>query len=313
MTILTARFPNKCRRCKKWVLHGERIEWERGAAAWHLTPEQCERALPSVDPLTSEPVMPMNSAEHWSLFEQVGRLLEAHPYRFAKTMPTIPHCYTRRHEWADNEAFSLVVTQIRRLGARRKWGSGWYFYLDVNNHFYWSMEPRDAPPEATTLINRAVRAAYPQQNPPESTWFPDHAAIAGSSALTTLLALHVGSLAGRDVLDIGCTWPSAATSAKRYLGIGSAGDIQGFRPGARTLCTPVARFVPVDPERFDVVAALFGAGDHLQEAELARLPLLVRPGGLVVVMFRAERWREGLFPGTVQKCGGYVLVVYRDG
>jgi hypothetical protein len=305
---MKARFPSKCKRCGLWILHNELIDWTRGSAATHLTLEQCEQALPSVI-LPSDPIL---GSERWERLERVGRLLEAHPYRFAKTMPDVPHCYTLRKEWsADTHAFSRVVTDIHLLGEKRTWYGSKYDYLDVNEYFYWSMEPRTAPPEATTLINRALRKDYPEQNPPEPTWF----AQAPMCVLAMLVTAQVGSLVGLDVLDIGCTWPGGAEGARSYLGLGSPGDVHRVaaeHPHVPTLCARVAYFLPREQVRFDVVLALCGAGSHLTPAELERLPQLVAPQGVAALMFGTDQWREGVFPGAVYEYGEHVLVVWRN-
>ncbi|MBA3640422.1 MAG: hypothetical protein H0W53_14325 [Acidobacteria bacterium] len=95
--------------------------------------------------------------------EEVGALLREAPWRFAKTMPDAPHEYTLRREWRDPAAFIVAVTGIRRLAVRRgKWKNATYDYLDIAPHAYWTMEPRHAPAEATTvLINRAVLLVQP--------------------------------------------------------------------------------------------------------------------------------------------------------
>lgn len=92
-------------------------------------------------------------------FEQVSELLQAHPFRFAKTMPLIPHYYTLRKEWKDPMQFEAVVQAIRDLGYEGKFGNAKYKYLDVDGWHYWTM---GAPVGATILINRAegIRGEY---------------------------------------------------------------------------------------------------------------------------------------------------------
>src|SRR5689334_15250484 len=159
---------SRCGRCGKWIVAGERIEWERGNPATHLTEAQCAAAFGDVA-LVRAPIL--ESAD-WETFERVGRNLAAHPFHWATTYADwAPHTYTLLEEWADKSAFYECVTQIRRLGYRYRFEGRvskrtgkrsviWNNYLDINEHIFWTMEPFDAPPEATSLINRAARGRY---------------------------------------------------------------------------------------------------------------------------------------------------------
>jgi hypothetical protein len=77
------------------------------------------------------------------------------PWRFAKTMPDIPHEYTVRGETPDDE-FTAFVLLIRRFGYKRRFGMTTYTYLNIDGQRYWTM---GAPLRATTIINRAHLAA----------------------------------------------------------------------------------------------------------------------------------------------------------
>lgn len=100
-------------------------------------------------------------------------LLEAHPWRYAKTMPQVPHFYTLRKQWTDDsvraagyqgsasDAFEAVVRFIRTHGQDEQYGRYTSRILIVpGDHAlkYWTM---GYAPEVTTLINRAyVDEAY---------------------------------------------------------------------------------------------------------------------------------------------------------
>lgn len=92
--------------------------------------------------------------------EELTEHLEAHPFRFAKTMPQWPHFYTLRSEWEDEQLFNEVVQAIRDLGEKRPWPPApakpkyRNIYFDGGKWSYWTM---GAKPEKTTLINRADR------------------------------------------------------------------------------------------------------------------------------------------------------------
>lgn len=78
-------------------------------------------------------------------------------FQFAKTMPQMPHWYTLRENWNDDE-FVKVVKLIRKYGyiEKRSWGKE-YTYFEIDGFKYWTMgEPinKNCKPW-TVLINRA--------------------------------------------------------------------------------------------------------------------------------------------------------------
>ncbi len=86
--------------------------------------------------------------------------IEAVPWKYAKTMPHMPHEYTLR-KWAQElgleSEFESAVRFIRENGYKERFGSKVYTYYDVADEEgitwqYWTM---GAPYERTTLINRA--------------------------------------------------------------------------------------------------------------------------------------------------------------
>lgn len=78
--------------------------------------------------------------------------LEAKNWRFAKSMPNIPHSYVRRSEWGDDLDFENVVIAIRNLGTLEKFYSKTFVYLYLGDYKYWTM---GAHPSKTEIINRA--------------------------------------------------------------------------------------------------------------------------------------------------------------
>ena len=79
-------------------------------------------------------------------------MLEDAPFRLAKTMPGIPHEYTRRKEWIDEAAFEGVVRFIRENGVQEQFGRRTFTYFYANGFKYWTM---GNPVKKTILINRA--------------------------------------------------------------------------------------------------------------------------------------------------------------
>lgn len=311
--VITARFSSRCKRCQKWIVNSEKAEYSKETGITHVSPAACEAAYPSKVLPVLQDVDRMQPA-YWAMLEKVGRLLEAHEFTYAKTMPHIPHFYTMRHQWKDQDAYSLMVEQVRILGTRRKFRGSAYDKLDINQYYYWSMEPRHAPAVATTLVNRAVKWDY--EDPPAPWWntWPEY-----SNEQQRWLARAVSGLRGKDVLDIGGLWTAAAEWANRYVAIGPPGDMERLRSvatDARTINTVVDAFVPVQPQRFDLVAALYGVASRLSTRELARLPLLVRQGGHVLLMFDRKLGhlhKDGLFPGAIVKTGRHYVVVVTQG
>ena len=82
------------------------------------------------------------------------------PWRFAKTMPQMPHEYTLRKQARERgleSKFESAVRLIREAGYRQRYGSKVYTYYDVEDGEgtawqYWTM---GEPYERTILINRA--------------------------------------------------------------------------------------------------------------------------------------------------------------
>ncbi len=75
-------------------------------------------------------------------------------FRFAKSMPYLPHYYTLRKMWDSDQIFDDAVNKIRELGIPRAFGKRQFIYYDFGGNTYWTMG--DPVPE-TILINRAER------------------------------------------------------------------------------------------------------------------------------------------------------------
>ena len=225
-------------------------------------------------------------------FETVGRLLEAHDWIFAKTMPDNPHEYTLRKRWSDQEAFDYAVTGIRNLGYKAKFNGRTYIQLDVNDHYYWTM---GAPLPSTILINRKERQPDTHPAPYDAAADGYDAAFATPACTRENEALlaRIGDLSRLSVLDVGCGTGMLLDHAapQRYLGIDPSqamlARLHAKHPVServRTLNTPLKAFVG---ERYDLITALFGTASYFSDTELARVPALLNPGGRAILMFYA--------------------------
>jgi hypothetical protein len=81
-------------------------------------------------------------------------------WKYAKSMPQMPHWYTLRAYAPDEAAFERFVMHVRLCGYRERFGKTWYTYLDVDEWKYWTM---GSPLDQTILINRAKIVPDPQQ------------------------------------------------------------------------------------------------------------------------------------------------------
>lgn len=110
--------------------------------------------------------MPLPSAQ----LQEIAKLLEAHPFRLAKTAVRNPHWYTLRHEWTDvgDDVFNDVVRTIREHGVTEWFGTYPRRMLLVNGCKYWTyyssyvkevIVPNRKPTNAdTTAIVRDLEA-----------------------------------------------------------------------------------------------------------------------------------------------------------
>jgi SAM-dependent methyltransferase len=254
-------------------------------------------------------------------------------------MPENPHHYTLRKHWEADSDFVWVVEYLRAFGYSTFFRSTRYIQINVNEHFYWTM---GAPIPATILINRKVLASDQEKTVAvnaatfDSPRLPDEELILGRVIIKGL-----GSLVGKDILDIGCGHGLTLQTlgdqleASRYVGIDPSGraldHLRRGHPHAHILKTVLYDFVPPESNpdgQYDIVLGLLGVGSYLSDEELLRIPRLLRPGGIAAVMF----WRDGYeptryatagaahplshwrdqFTATSRIAGNFVLVVYQS-
>lgn len=80
--------------------------------------------------------------------------IERHPWRFAKSMPGIPHAYVVKTylKYEDQFEFEWFVIASRQWGKPTQWGKKTYIYWTIDEYNYWTM---GSPLDKTIIINRA--------------------------------------------------------------------------------------------------------------------------------------------------------------
>jgi hypothetical protein len=90
--------------------------------------------------------------------EEITSFIEGHEWRFARSMPHMPHSYVVKEQCRNGSEFERFVMHIRHHGYKQKFGRVYYTYLDwpVDSVIYqfWTM---GAPLADTIIINRAVK------------------------------------------------------------------------------------------------------------------------------------------------------------
>ena len=157
MVVMAAKWTGKCKVCGGIILPGTQMDWTKDGGAKHVTGEDCAAAPESVPQVVLRGPQP----ERPEARERATRLLLAHPWKVAKTMPKIPHAYTLRRLWENDEDFIWAVEYIRHAGYEQRFAGRVFVYYDIAEHQYWSCDGETRGPlEARTtvgLINRAVR------------------------------------------------------------------------------------------------------------------------------------------------------------
>lgn len=185
MVEMVSKWMGRCKVCGVTLPPGTPIEWTKEDGARHVTPEACAAALanPPKEMVLRE-ARPLPPVE----FEKLRRLLWAHRWRTASSMPSIPHSYTLRKWWDNDEDFQWVIAALRRSGYHKKFGGRIYLYTDVDldGDVYQVFDAAAAGPEHTWIdvleldqrpgregqykvagINRALRRPAPDRSKDE--------------------------------------------------------------------------------------------------------------------------------------------------
>jgi len=83
---------------------------------------------------------------------EIQDFIEHSRWKYAKSMPQMPHWYTLRKNAQDEAAFERFVMHIRQVGYKERFGKTTYTYLNVGEWKYWTM---GFPLASTILVNRA--------------------------------------------------------------------------------------------------------------------------------------------------------------
>ena len=87
--------------------------------------------------------------------KRIEENLTSNKWHFAKTMPQIPHWYTKGREWSSIDEFAEAVDLINLEGVKEHWNNRTYSYYYIGEYKYWTMENDDVPSHKHILINRA--------------------------------------------------------------------------------------------------------------------------------------------------------------
>ena len=245
---------------------------------------------------------PLEGAPDWSeeVFDscaELTALLEAHSYRFARTMPGAPHSYTLKRTWESGELFVEALSKMRAVERVEELFRGWWYRrFTANGYKYWTM----GAGLDHILVNRAIH----------DTGFDPYAAVADAYDLgvhrnkpeaerTQRIYDSVGIEPGADILDIGCgagglvDFRFKDMDPERYTGVdpsrGMLGVFADKHPEFRD-CLVRTRFEdywPKPGQKFDLVAALFGAPSYLADPDFIsrKIRWLLKPGGAAVLMY----------------------------
>ena len=203
--------------------------------------------------------------DHQRLFPVAQRLAEAE-YHFARTMNYIPHSYTLRKTWASDAEFVDTMKMIDEYHYEERFRGGKYRRRQTYQSPWDELAPcYDAGPGT-----------------------PDH--DYERDAVCTLIEPYVRQ--ARSVLDIGCgtgfLLDRFEVPPALYTGI----DISHLmlrrlvaKHPAHVDSVEVCSFEEWYPvQRYDLALGLFGASSWILPEYLAKVPMLLNPGGRWILM-----------------------------
>jgi hypothetical protein len=154
VVVMLSKWAGRCKACGIALPPGTQIDWTRDGGARHVTPADCEAARlmppPVEGPLRGPGVeLPEERA-------RVEQLLLSHAWKVATSAryAKLPHAYTLRRTWDNDEDFVWCVEYIRRVGYQERFIGRTWTYLDAGEFQFWDC---GGPVTDVGLINRAVR------------------------------------------------------------------------------------------------------------------------------------------------------------
>ncbi len=227
---------------------------------------------------------------------EVATNLEGAAYRYARTMPGIPHYYTLQESWDDPAQFTATVREMRRHEVVRLFYRREQHYLDVNGFTYWTM---GASEEETILINRQYSSHGAYSSPFDAIAHSyDHSYDFWKKVEGERKALYELAQPSGAVLDVGCGTGLLADyqyrdiDRSRYVGIDPSSAMLGRfalkHPDYRAEATLLrSTFEDYETElRFDTIVAMAGSASHVDGVDVAaKARHLLASGGRAFLMF----------------------------
>ncbi len=244
-------------------------------------------------------------------------------WTWAKTYAdSAPHNYVvlGRTKGIEREDFIRAGRVIRTFGQPGKFYSNLNIYLvsPDGTTKWWTM---DEAVTDTDLINMATTEVdYGRQDAPKTdtgtfTLYDSLATVydkmwttpedeAENLAVRRLVVEHFGPFAPK-TLDIGC-----GTGLLLDLGITAPGLFTGVDPSRGMLnelvrkWPKVTKVIPstmesayeeVSRDRFDLITAMFSVASYLEPETIAKLPSLLKPGGMVFLMTYKDGYRPDYY------------------
>jgi SAM-dependent methyltransferase len=239
----------------------------------------------------------------WVTYESIGRVLDT---------TLTPRTYHSHTEGSPAGLPGHIIQYIKDAGKLR-----------VNEYFYEMVGDNTL---RKTFANGP--GSYDQIADIYEDLFLDNESLEENEALMNQL----GDMSQKSVLDVGCGTGlfldyNTPTEYKTYLGFDPSGEMLNVlkrkHPWANVLQTPLASFVP--HKKYDLIIALFGVGNYLDQEAALRLPSMLAKGGSMFIMYytaypetyirsgveleyRLFNENDILIPGKIVKFRNYLVV-----